>query len=181
MKQRRSLLMILALLALIGAAWAYVLIAAPPQRTLDQRVYDVALQLKCPVCQGETVADSSASISQQMRLVIRQQLQEGQSEQQVLQYFAARYGNQILLAPPRQGFNWLAWLIPAAMLLLGLGLLSFVARDWRLQAREQQVEKNERAREDILNDPELEAYRAQLEQELADDDPLFGGPGLEIQ
>lgn len=180
MKQRRSLLMILALLALIGAAWTYVLITTPPQRTLDQRVYNVALQLKCPVCQGETVADSSALISQTMRLEIRQQLQEGQSEQQVLQYFAARYGNQILLAPPRQGFNWLAWLVPMAMLLLGLGLLGFVARDWRIQARQSQTEKNERAREDILNDPELEAYRVQLEQELADDDPLFGSPGLEI-
>lgn len=180
MRQRRSLLMILALLALIGAAWTYVLIATPPQRTLDQRVYNVALQLKCPVCQGETVADSSASISQQMRLVIRQQLREGQSEQQVLQYFAARYGNQILLAPPRQGFNWLAWLVPMAMLLLGLGLLSFVARDWRVQARQPHSEQNEQAREDILNDPELETYRAQLEQELADDDPLFGSPGLEI-
>ena len=181
MKQRRSLLTILAMLALIGAAWAYLLLAVPPQQTLDQRVYDVALQLKCPVCQGETVADSSASISQQMRLVIRQRLQEGQSEQQVLQYFAARYGNQILLAPPRQGFNLLAWLVPAAMLLVGLGLLSFVARDWRTLARTPQPRENEQARADILNDPELETYRAQLEQELADDDPLFSSPGLEIE
>ncbi len=181
MKQRRSLLIILAMLALIGSAWAYLLIAVPPQRTLDQQAYDVALQLKCPVCQGESVADSSASISQQMRLAIRRQLQAGQSEQQVLQYFAARYGNQILLTPPRQGFNWLAWLVPVAMLLLGLGLLSLVARDWRTLAHAPQPHTSEQAREDTLNDPELEAYRAQLEQELADDDPLFSGPGLEIQ
>ncbi|MGH2482522.1 MAG: cytochrome c-type biogenesis protein [Ktedonobacteraceae bacterium] len=179
MKQRRSLLTLLAIVVLVGAAWTYLLLAAPPQRSLDQRVYDVALQLKCPVCQGETVADSSASISQQMRLVIRQQLQDGQSEQQVLQYFAARYGKQILLTPPRQGFDLLAWLVPVAMLLAGMGLLSFVARDWRILAR--QPHADSQAHPTTLDDPELEHYRAQLEQELVDDDSLFGRPGLEIQ
>src|SRR5579859_7083353 len=135
MKQRRSLLLLLALIALVAAVWSYILIAAPPQQTLDQRVYYVGEQLKCPVCQNESVADSSASIAEQMRLVIRQQLQEGPSEQQVLRYFAAHYGNQILLTPPPQGFNLLAWLMPVVMLLTGLGLLSFVARDWRAQSQ----------------------------------------------
>ena len=171
MKQRRPLLLLLAVLALIGASWTYLLLTVPPQRTLDQQVYDVGLQLKCPVCQGESVADSSAAIAQQMRQVIRQRLQEGQSEQQVLQYFEARYGKQILLAPPRQGFDWLAWLVPVAMLLLGLGLLGLLARDWRALERQPRARKLEVR----LDDPELERYRTQLEQELADDDPLFGG------
>lgn len=173
MKQRRSLLLLLALAALVGAAWSYVLIATPPQRTLDQRVYDVGSQLKCPVCQNESVADSSAAIAEQMRLVIRQQLQSGKSEQQVLQYFAVHYGNQILLTPPQQGFNLLAWLMPVAMLLIGLALVSFVARDWRAQGRMQPVKENGRANEEPLADPELEDYRAQLEQELANEDSLF--------
>ncbi len=181
MKQRRSLLTLLAIVLLVGAAWTYLLIAAPTQRTLDQRVYDVAWQLKCPVCSGETVADSSASIAQQMRLVIRQQLQDGQSEQQVLQYFAARYGNQILLAPPTQGAYLLAWLVPVAMLLAGLGLISFVARDWRALGRQSRPQTNDPARGEPLDDPELEQYRVQLEQELADNDPLFSRSGLEIR
>lgn len=180
MKQRRPLLLLLAILTLVGAVWMYLLIAAPPQYTLDQRVYNVASQLKCPVCQGETVADSSASVSEQIRLVIRQQLQDGRSEQQILQYFAARYGNQILLTPPRQGFNLLAWLVPLGMFLAGLGLLSFVASDWLAQGRRQALQETNQAHKDLVDDPELEAYRVQLEKELADDDPLFGRANLEI-
>ena len=173
-KQRRPLLLLLALVALVGAAWLYILLAAPPQQTLDQRVYDVGSQLKCPVCQHESVADSSASIAGQMRQVIRQQLQEGKSEQQVLQYFAAHYGNQILLTPPQQGFNLLAWIAPVAIFLIGLGLVGFVVRDWRVQGRVQLAKAEQQANdESVLSDPELERYRAQLEQELAEDDPLM--------
>jgi cytochrome c-type biogenesis protein CcmH len=180
MRKRSSLPLLLALLALVGAVWSYISIMSPPQETLEQHVHDVAAQLKCPVCQNESVADSSASISEQMRLVIRKQLQSGKSEQQVLAYFAAHYGNQILLTPPQQGFNLLAWLMPVAMLLLGLGLVSFVAYDWRKQARLRTAETSPQQIEDSLEDAELEQYRAQLEQELADEDFLFGSPGVEI-
>jgi len=173
MKQRRSLLLVLALAALVGAAWLAILFATPQQPTLDQRVYNVAAQLKCPVCQNESVADSSAAIAQQMRQVIRQDLQKGMSEQQILQYFAAHYGNTILLTPPQQGFNLLAWLMPVAIFLLGLGLVSYVIRDWRIQGRLQLATPDEQTSNETLADPELAAYRAQLEQELADDDPFL--------
>jgi len=173
MKQRRSLLLVLALAALVGAAWLAILFATPQQPTLDQRVYNVAAQLKCPVCQNESVADSSAAIAQQMRQVIRQDLQKGMSEQQILQYFAAHYGNTILLTPPQQGFNLLAWLMPVAIFLLGLGLVSYVIRDWRIQGRLQLAAPDEQTSDETLADPELAAYRAQLEQELADDDPFL--------
>ena len=170
MKQRRSLLLVLALAALVGAAWLAILFATPQQPTLDQRVYNVAAQLKCPVCQNESVADSSAAIAQQMRQVIRQDLQKGMSEQQILQYFAAHYGNTILLTPPQQGFNLLAWLMPVAIYLLGLGLVSYIVRDWRAQGRLQLATPEEH----VDDDAELEQYRAQLEQELKEDDSSFG-------
>lgn len=171
---RRSLLLLLATLALVGAIWLFVALTAPQQRTLDQQVYDVASQLKCPVCQHESAADSSAAIAQQMRQVIRQQLRSGMSEQQVLRYFANHYGNDILLTPPQQGFNLLAWLMPVAMLLLGMGLVSLVARDWRLKGRARPATTDNAADEAFLDDPEFESYRAQLERELAEDDLLFG-------
>jgi cytochrome c-type biogenesis protein CcmH len=171
---RNSLLLLLALLALVGAIWLYVLFVAPQPRTLDQQVDDVASQLKCPVCQHESVADSSAAIAQQMRQVIRQQLQSGMSEQQVLRYFADHYGDDILLTPPQQGFHLLAWLMPVALLLIGLGLVSFVLRDWRLKGRSRPATADDSSAELSLDDPELESYRAQLERELAEDDLLFG-------
>jgi cytochrome c-type biogenesis protein CcmH len=177
MKQKRSLLIALAVIAILGAIWSYVLISTPPPKTLDQEVQDVGSQLKCLVCQGESVADSPAILSQQMRVIIRQQLQSGKSEQQVIQYFQSRYGNKILYAPPAQGFNLLAWLIPIAMLLGGALLLFFVVRDWykssRLTAAEDASELA------TIDDSDLKHYREQLEQELAADDPIFARTRIE--
>src|SRR5229473_6404511 len=119
MKKQRALLLVIAVVVMLAAIWAYVLLVTPAQESLDQRVHDVASQLKCPVCQGESVADSPSTISQQMRAVIRQQLQSGKSEQEVIQYFVDRYGEQIVWSPPWQGFTLLAWLVPIALLLVG--------------------------------------------------------------
>src|SRR5258708_16720089 len=116
MKKARSLLLSLAVAAIVGCIWFYVFLITPRQQTLDQRVHDVASQLKCLVCQGESVADSPATLSQQMRGIIRQQLQSGKSEQEVIQYFQTRYGDAILWSPPRQGFTALAWLVPIVLL-----------------------------------------------------------------
>lgn len=173
MKTRRSLLLLLALVALVGAVWSFLALSLPPQQTLDQQVAVVGAQLKCPVCQGESVASSSATIAGQMRQVIRQQLQAGRSEQQVLQYFAARYGNQILLTPPQQGLSELAWVMPVAMLLLGMGLVSLVGRDWYRQSRVQFAHERGQENDAPSDDSDLEPYRVQLEQELADDGILF--------
>src|SRR2546421_7854311 len=117
--QRRPLFIALAVLAILGAVWSYVFLQNPPQPSLDQRVQDVASQLKCPICQGESVADSPSQLAQQMRSVIRQQLQTGRSDQQVIQYFVERYGQQIVWSPPWQGFTLLAWLVPITLLLGG--------------------------------------------------------------
>jgi cytochrome c-type biogenesis protein CcmH len=177
MKQRRPLFLTLALVAIVGAAWSFVLLTTPPAVTLDQRVHDVASQLKCMVCQGESVADSPAELSQQMRAVIRQQLQEGKSEQEVIQYFVDRYGNSILLAPPWQGFSLLAWLVPIVMLLAGMILLFFVVREWHTTSHQTSVEDDPMLTR--IDETELAHYRTQLEQELAADDPLFVQTNME--
>src|SRR5437667_11614893 len=111
MKKRHSLLLVLGIVAIISSIWLYTFLVSPSRQTLDQRVHDVASQLKCLVCQGESVADSPAILSQQMRGVIRQQLQSGNSEQEVIQYFVSCYGDRILLAPPWHGLSLLARLI----------------------------------------------------------------------
>src|SRR5438309_7699803 len=134
MRRRRSLFIALAMVAILAAVWSYVLLQHPPQQTLDQRVQAIGAQLKCPVCQGESVADSQSQLAQQMRGVIRQQLQAGKSEQEVIQYFRSSYGDQIVWSPPWQGFSLLAWLVPIGLLLAGIILLFFVLRDWRALA-----------------------------------------------
>jgi len=170
MKQRRSLFLLLAIVAVIAATWSAVYLSAPKQQTLDQRVQAVASQLKCPICQGESVADSPSLLAQQMRTVIRQQLQEGKSEQEIIQYFVRSYGEQIVWSPPWQGFSLLVWLVPIGLLLAGVIIIYFTLRDWRSVA----TGSNENDRDAMkIEEAELERYRVQLERELAEDDVLF--------
>ncbi len=176
LKQKRSLFLVLAIIVLVVAFWSSALLISARQKTLDQRVQDVASQLKCPICQGESVADSPSWLAQQMRGVIRQQLQEGRSEQQVIQYFENSYGPQIVWSPPWQGFTALAWLVPIVLLLGGTALLFFVLRGWSRSAPSSPsvplADEHEKELADV-DAAELERYRAQLEAELAADDPLF--------
>lgn len=178
MRKRRSLLLCIAVIAIVGSIWSYMLITAPPQGTLDQRVHDVASQLKCLVCQGESVADSPATLSQQMRALIRQQLQSGKSEQEVIQYFVSRYGDRILWSPPWQGFTLLAWFVPIGLLLAGVLLLFFILRNWQTQANIKTREHGAVEPEEI-DAGELAQYRQELEKELAADDPIFVRPRTE--
>jgi cytochrome c-type biogenesis protein CcmH len=183
MKKRRALLLVIAIVMILAAIWSYALLVAPVPESLDQRVHDVASQLKCPVCQGESVADSPSTISQQMRAVIRQQLQQGQSEQQIIQYFVSRYGSNILWSPPKQGFTMLAWIIPIAILLCGALLLVLVMRGWL--AGVPAIKPSESSEDAIpdaqLDSGELQQFQAQLEQELAADDPLFARLSKEVK
>ena len=169
--QRRPWFITLAALAIVGAVWSYILLQNPSQPTLDQRVHDVASQLRCPICQGESVADSPSELAQQMRGVIRQQLQSGRSEQEVIQYFRTSYGDQIIWSPPWQGFTLLAWLVPIGLLLAGIVLLLFVLRDWRALAPPGATAVDTELSD--VDEVDLALYRAQLEQELAADDPIF--------
>lgn len=178
MKRKRPLFIAIAVIAIVGAIWSYVFLSTPSQQTLDQQAHDVGEQLKCPVCQSESVADSTSTLAQQMRGVIRQQLQAGKSEQEVIAYFQARYGNQIVWSPQWQGFSMLAWLVPIVLLLGGFILLFFVLRDWHKVSPANSpgnggnsgTTEAESFEED---EPELERFRVRLERELAEEDPIF--------
>jgi cytochrome c-type biogenesis protein CcmH len=76
-------------------------------------------------------------MAQQMRGIVRERLAAGDSPEQVIQYFVDKYGEWILLAPRRHGFNWLVWIAPFAAIALGLVLFAVVVRRWtqRRQAR----------------------------------------------
>jgi cytochrome c-type biogenesis protein CcmH len=164
---------VIVVIVLLGAIWSYMLFTASAHQTLDQRVHNVASQLKCPVCQGESVADSPSGIAQQMRGVIRKQLQAGKSEQEVIQYFVSNYGEQIVWSPPWQGFSLLAWLVPIGLFIGGIFLLVATLRNWRT-ANPPAPASDDEAVLASASEAELEQYRAQLEQELAAEDPLFG-------
>ncbi len=85
----------------------------------EARAQAIAAQLRCPVCQNESVADSPSELAAQMRVLIREKIAAGETDRQILDYFVSRYGQWILLNPPRHGLNWIVWLAPAVVLLGG--------------------------------------------------------------
>jgi len=87
---------------------------------LDEQVRAIASRLRCPVCQNESVADSPSELAAQMRALIRTKLEEGESTETIVAYFISRYGEWILLDPPRQGLGWVLWSAPAVILVVGL-------------------------------------------------------------
>jgi cytochrome c-type biogenesis protein CcmH len=181
--QRKPIFMLVAVLAVIAAIWLSLWLAGPRSRTLDERVHAVAVQLKCPVCQGESVADSPSQISKQIREIIRQKLQAGQSEQEVIQYFVSRYGEQIVWVPQWQGITLLAWLVPILLLFGGGALLCFVLRDWRTAAISARLTEEDQdvARElDDVDEESMKRYRSLLEREMAADDVLFEQRGADV-
>jgi cytochrome c-type biogenesis protein CcmH len=120
--------------------------------TLESRTFEIARQLRCPVCTAESVGDSSASIAVEMRDVIQQQLQEGKSEKEILAFFQERYGDWILLNPPKRGVHLLVWLLPLIAALVGVGFLVMYLRRWTKQAQtpiEASKEDLERVREEM--------------------------------
>ncbi|MBI3998850.1 MAG: cytochrome c-type biogenesis protein CcmH [Armatimonadetes bacterium] len=111
---------------------AGVAVAAP---TLDDQVYAIASELMCPVCAGQTVAESNSQLAQQMRAIIRERLQQGQTREQIIAYFISQFGESVLAAPPRRGGGLLIWLAPPVTLAVGIFVLRRYIRRHRPAAR----------------------------------------------
>ena len=86
----------------------------------EQRVQHITSQLRCPVCQGETVADSNATISQDIRALVQQRVAAGQSDRAILSYVVHQYPGT-LLKPPASGVGLIVWALPVLALLAGAG------------------------------------------------------------
>ncbi len=97
---------------------------------LEALTRSVAAQLRCPVCQGLSLADSPSELALEMKDVVRDQLAAGRTPEQVKAYFVAKYGEWILLEPPRRGVNLLAYALPAIALIAGLGVIWLAVRRW---------------------------------------------------
>ena len=124
----RGVAALVAVLICAGVAPATAQQPAAPVR--EPEVYEIASQLRCVVCQNLSVADSPSEMATQMRALVRERLAAGDSREQVIQYFVDRYGEWILLAPPRQGFTLLVWVAPVVAVLAGLAIVVLVLRRW---------------------------------------------------
>lgn len=124
-------------LALLLAVWlALPAAAVQPDEMLDDpgleaRAREISKVLRCPVCQGETIDDSNAPISRDLRLYVRERLTAGDSDDEVIEAVTARFGDYVLFEPRARGANLVLWLAGPALALLGLLLAWRYARSRR--------------------------------------------------
>jgi len=148
----------LAVMLVLMAMPALAQAPATPERTVsEQDVYEVAAQLRCVVCQTLSVADSPSEMAGQMRGIVRERLAAGETPAQVRQYFVERYGDWILLAPPRRGFTLLVWLAPFVAVLAGLIIVAVRLKGWTRRRRPTPPPVDPAMRERIQRELEREA------------------------
>ncbi|MEO3432497.1 cytochrome c-type biogenesis protein [Inquilinus sp. CAU 1745] len=126
---------LLAVLFLLAAAPA--LAVEPGERlddpALEARAREISQELRCLVCQNQSIDDSNADLAHDLRVLVRERLVAGDTDAEVLDYITDRYGDYVLLRPPFQANTLILWLAPAALLLAGGAALALRMRRGRVE------------------------------------------------
>ncbi|HLI28820.1 MAG TPA: cytochrome c-type biogenesis protein [Chloroflexota bacterium] len=147
------------LLALLWVSGAAAQQADPP---LSPEALEIARSLKCLICQNQSVADSPSPLAQEMRAYIARRLAAGDSREAIVRDLVERYGEEILLEPPRAGFTGLVWWLPVASLAVGALAIALT-----LRPRQRADVSPDEAPLAALAPEELAQYRQRLAAELA--------------
>jgi len=121
------------LLALATFAFGQAEEVAHPDAKVERRLKDLGEQLRCLVCQNETIAASQAPLALDLRNEIREMIRQGKSDDQIRAYLVARYGDFVLYKPPFKPNTILLWVGPFALLALGFGVMAIVIARRRSQ------------------------------------------------
>jgi cytochrome c-type biogenesis protein CcmH len=133
---RHSLLVLTVILSLGPAAWAGEALPVAADPALEERVTALATELRCLVCQNQTLADSSAPLAVDLKNQIRERMREGASERDIIAFMVERYGDFVLYRPPWKATTLLLWLGPVLLMLGGLAALYYrLARRQREEAK----------------------------------------------
>ena len=128
----------------------------------DDEVNAIAHKLYCPVCENTPLDVCPTDACKDWRELIRSMLADGKTETEILQHFKDQYGARVLAEPPKEGFYWLVYLLPPAIILAGAVILFRALKEWtkpKAAAPIPGVERN-------AVSPEKDAYVARLEEEL---------------
>ncbi|MCX6509756.1 MAG: cytochrome c-type biogenesis protein CcmH [Actinobacteria bacterium] len=131
--------------------------------TAQDRVTTISRSVKCPVCSGESVAESNAPASQEIRRQIAEQVQQGQTDEEIRSFYAAKYGQAILLTPSASGVNALVWILPIVAFAIGIAALVIVFRRWSSMPAERATDEDRKLVDSAL--------RAEADDSDLDDDP----------
>ena len=125
----------------LGSAWAQPTAEPGGRVELESTVFDVGRKLRCPTCVSESVAGSNSAIANEMRNEIREPLQEGRTEREILALYRERYGDWILLEPPREGIHLWVWALPVIAVASGVAALAFLMFRWTRASRAADAEE----------------------------------------
>jgi cytochrome c-type biogenesis protein CcmH len=143
------------LLALAAPAFAVDPVEQLKDPALESRAREISAGLRCLVCQNQSIDDSDAPLARDLRLIVRQQLQKGESNQQVVDYIVARYGDFVLLNPRLRLNTLLLWLAPIVLIAGGILLAARVTRRRQPEsASERPLSTEEQAELQSLLSPE---------------------------
>jgi len=124
---------------------------------LEEQTLVISHELRCPVCQGLAIGDSPSIMASNMKAQVRELLERGYSEEQILSYFEKSYGQFVLLKPKFQGVNALVWILPIAVLAIGFVLVVS-------KAKKLEVAPAAAAPEEAIDDPYLARVREMVEK-----------------
>jgi len=113
---------------------------------IEKRMIALAENLRCLVCQNESLASSHAELAEDLRREVREQISKGKSDKEIVEYLVARYGDFVLYKPPMKSYTILLWFGPFALLLAGIGLLLFQVRKRRQSVPEIELSAEAQAR-----------------------------------
>ena len=150
MKHIILLLLIVASLPVLGMAKEAQPASADP--ALEERVMNLSRELRCLVCQNETLADSRADLAEDLRNQIREQMKAGKSDKEIVAYLTQRYGKFILYNPPIDPTTYLLWFGPFVLLIAGLFVLFRYLKQRRELITDQPLSTDERQRAETLLD-----------------------------
>ena len=147
----RVIMLLLCLLPVFAQAGEAQDMAKDP--VLEKRMVGLAENLRCLVCQNESLASSHAELAEDLRREVRELMQKGMTDQEIKDYLVARYGDFVLYEPPVKSFTLLLWLGPFALLMGGLGVLVLQLRNRRKTVAETTLSPEAEARAAaLLND-----------------------------
>jgi cytochrome c-type biogenesis protein CcmH len=147
----RALILMLSILPLYSYAGEARDMAKDP--VIEKRMVGLAENLRCLVCQNESLASSHAELAEDLRREVRELIQKGMSDQEIKDYLVARYGDFVLYEPPVKSFTMMLWLGPFALLLLGMGGLVYKLRNRKEAVTETTLSPEAQARAvALLND-----------------------------
>jgi cytochrome c-type biogenesis protein CcmH len=154
MNMRGALLALLLFVAATGPALAVEPGEKLADPVLEARAREISRELRCLVCQNQSIDDSDADLARDLRRIVRDRIVAGDTDDQVLDFIVERYGQFVLLRPPFEPVTWALWLAPLAILLIGGAGIALVFRGRRASGP-QPLDSEEKSRVDrLLSDNE---------------------------